>query len=147
MARKYPPGPRNGLLGLHHVAGLRDELLDFSARLQRDYGDVVAFRCGPVWFYQLTHPEHVQEVLVKKAKKFRKPKRLKQVFGKWEGNGLVVSDGDYWLRQRRLVQPAFQPARLTQYAADMVHFTGTMLDRWGTQTDLNIVDEVTRLTM
>jgi cytochrome P450 len=121
--------------------------LEFSARLQREYGDVVAFRCGPVWFYQFTHPEHVQEVLVKKAKRFRKPRRLKQVFGKWEGNGLVVSDGDYWVRQRRLVQPAFQPARLSQYAQDMAHFTRAMLDRWGTRKDVNIVEEATRLTM
>jgi cytochrome P450 len=147
MARKYPPGPPNGLLGLSHIAGMRNELVPFSARLQRDYGDVVSFRSGPLRFYQLTHPEHVQEVLVKKAKKFHKPRRLKQVFGKWEGNGLVVSDGDYWARQRRLVQPAFQPARIAQYAEDMVQFTRAMLDGWGADRELNIGDEITRLTL
>jgi cytochrome P450 len=126
---------------------MRDELLDFSARLWRDYGDVVAFRCGPVWFYQFTRPDHVHEVLVKKAKKFHKPRRLKQVFGKWEGNGLVVSDGNYWARQRRMVQPAFQPARMARYADDMIDFTRKMLERWGSERELNIMDEVTHLTL
>lgn len=147
MSRKYPPGPSNGLLGLHHADAMRRDLVGFGARLQREHGDVVHFRVGPIHFYQLTHPDHIQEVLVKKAKKFRKPFRLKQVFGRFEGSGLVVSDGELWSRQRRLVQPAFQPARLQSYASAVLRHTGEMIDRWGPHTEVNVSDEMIRLTL
>src|SRR5262245_28347640 len=117
MTRRYPPGPGSGLLGLRHTAAIRDDLVGFGDRLRREHGDVAHFMLGPYHCYQLTHPDHIQEVLVKKARKFRKPFRLKEVFGRFEGSGLVVSDGELWSRQRRLVQPAFQPARLQGYSA------------------------------
>jgi hypothetical protein len=72
-----------------------------------DYGDVAHFHLGPFHCYQLTHPEHIQEVLVRKAKKFRKPTRLKQVFGRFEGDGLVVSDGELWSRNAVSSSPPF----------------------------------------
>jgi len=147
LRRSYPPGPANGLFGWKHIGALRRDLVGFGARLHRDYGDVAHFRLGPFDCYHLFHPDHIQEVLVRKAKKFRKPARIKQVFGRFEGNGLVISDGALWSRQRRLVQPAFQPARLQAYAAAITQLTGQMLERWDGQTEINISAEMRRLTL
>ncbi len=147
MKQPFPPGPPSGLLGWRHVASVRQDLVGFAARLLRDYGDVVHFRLGPLSCYQLTHPEHVQEVLVRQAKKFRKPLRLKQVFGRFEGNGLVVSDGELWSRQRRLVQPAFQQDRLPGYAAVVTELTGQTMDAWGPRAEVDVAAEMRRLTL
>jgi cytochrome P450 len=46
------------------------------------------------------------------------------------GEGLLTSDGDFWLRQRRLMQPAFQRQRLEAYAPIIVDYTQQMLARW-----------------
>ena len=84
------------------------------------------FHLGPFHCYQLTHPEHIHEVLVRKAKKFRKPTRLKQVFGPdfeptqyrmllfglgmvllmiWKPRGLISFRApSIFLRERRLVR-------------------------------------------
>jgi cytochrome P450 len=126
---------------------MRRDLVGFGARLQRDYGDVAHFRLGPLPCYQLTHPDHIQEVLVRKAKRFRKPARLKHVFSRFEGNGLVISDGELWSRQRRLVQPAFQPARLQTYAAPIARLAEQRIDRWGAQAEVDISAEMMRLTL
>ena len=127
MSERYPPGPPNRPFGSNHLQAIRNDLVAFGAELQREFGDVVYFRLGSMDCYQLTHPDQIHEVLVHKARKFRKPKRLKQVFGRFEGNGLVLSEGELWARQRRLVQPAFQPSVLASHAEIVVAATAATI--------------------
>ena len=89
----------------------------------------------------------MHEVLVEKAKQFRKPTRLKQVFGRFEGQGLVVSDGDLWVRQRRLVQPAFPLSQMEAYAAPIAALVGQMLGRWEDHSTIDVAAEMRRLTL
>lgn len=147
MARTLPPGPRNGLLGLHHVKELNRDILAHAKMLRDTYGDAAYFRIGSTGFYQFTHPDQVHATLVAKAKKLFKPTRLKQVFGKWDGQGLVTSDGDLWVRQRRLVQRAFQPSRMNTYAQAMSRLAWRMCDGWGPQQTLDINEAFNRLTV
>ncbi|MFO0945756.1 MAG: cytochrome P450 [Planctomycetota bacterium] len=147
MPSKRPPGPPNGLMGISHLRDMKRDLLQFTIRRFREHGDAVSWRCGPIWFYQFTHPDQVEEILVKKARKLQKPTRMKQVFAKWEGNGLVVSDGDYWIRQRRLVQPAFQPSRLPRYAEAVEEFTDAMTHGWGEKREILAMQAMHDLTL
>src|SRR5262249_11180184 len=67
------------------------------------------------------------------------------------GEGLVVSDGDFWLRQRRLVQPAFHRQRLANFGKMMAETTAEMLEGWKGAADrgepLDIRVEMMRLTL
>jgi cytochrome P450 len=76
------------------------------------------------------HPDAVREILVAKAKQFRRFPRPMKVLAQWNGNSVLIAEGDEWLRQRRMVQPAFHPRRFERYAACMVARTRTRLDRW-----------------
>ena len=114
--------------------------------LARHYGDAARFRIGPVRFFQFTHPDQVQEVLVKQAKKLHKPTRLKEVFGRWDGQGLLLSEGDLWVRQRRLVQQAFQPRRVRDTPATWSHWPANGI-ALGRRTEIDIVDEMHRATL
>ncbi len=147
MPSRFPPGPASGLTGIRLVRRMQRDLLGFCRELADDFGDIVAFRAGPVWMYQFTHPDQIQEVLVKQARKFHKPTRLKKVLGQWDGEGLLLSEGEFWMRQRRLIQQAFHPRRLAGYAQSMVEFTRQMLDRWQSHGEVNVVDEMPRLTL
>jgi cytochrome P450 len=46
------------------------------------------------------------------------------------GNGLFTSDGDFWLRQRRLAQPAFHRRRVAAFGDLMTEATLAMLECW-----------------
>ncbi len=146
MNARVPPGPRS-LFGLSFARQMQRDVFGFSLALAREYGDAVYFRIGPVKFYQFTHPEHVQEVLVRQAKKMLKPRRVKEVFGKWDGQGLLLSDGDLWVRQRRLVQQAFHPRRVEAYGQEMTRLTALMLSRWQARREIDVVEEMHHLTL
>ena len=72
-------------------------------------------------------PGFFRHVLQQQHRNFKKgssSKMLRPVLG----NGLVTSDGDFWLRQRRLVQPAFHRERLQELFLAMGNLTAAFLD-------------------
>jgi cytochrome P450 len=123
-----PPGPK-GLPILGHLLEIRRNILGFFTDCARRYGDVVAARVGPWPAVLLSNPADLEDVLVGNAGNFRKPRLFWQQVTAIFGNGLLTSEGCYWLRQRRLAAPAFAGQRLSAYAAVMVGHTERMLDR------------------
>src|SRR5262245_60309228 len=123
-----PPGPR----GRFFAGNLRDFMhgrLDYLVQCARDYGDVVRLRFGHRRVYALNHPALIEDVLVGHNQQFIKHYALRLnplVFGK----GLLTSESDFWLKQRRLIHPAFSRQRINAYAETMVAATEEMLGRW-----------------
>ena len=46
------------------------------------------------------------------------------------GKGLLTSEGEFWLKQRRLIQPAFLRQRIQTYADAMVAYTQRTVATW-----------------
>jgi cytochrome P450 len=147
MKAHYPPGPRDWFFGL--TIGLRSlrQPLAFLQEMARDYGDVAYVRVGPYRSYILNHPNLTREALVTKAKCFRKWEAQKKVFRKIDGEGLINSEGDFWLRQRRLIQKAFQQRRFAHYAETAVRLTRRRLDNWAAGAALDLDREMSELAL
>src|SRR5262249_33710440 len=111
MSTTLPPGPRDWTFGLSQLRKVKQDALGYYTELKRRYGDVVRIRFGPYPTYVFFHPEAIREVLVVKAKQFRRFTKPMEVLAQWNGNSVLISEGDEWLRQRRMVQPAFHPKR------------------------------------
>ncbi|MGD9648805.1 MAG: cytochrome P450 [Pirellulales bacterium] len=118
-ATKYPPGPPNGLFGWRHVGRLKNDLLGFASELQRQYGDCVSYRIGPIRLYQFSHPEQVSEIHVKQADAFHKPQTVKTYFKRWMRTGLLLNEGPDWQQQRRKVRYAMQQMTPDKLAASI----------------------------
>jgi cytochrome P450 len=147
MRREYPPGPRDWCFGLALAGRFRTRTLEFITDMSRNYGDMAYFRIGPYRVYFVNHPALVRDVLVHKAKHFAKVASSTRVLSQIDGQGLAVSQGDFWLRQRRLVQPAFHARRLGRYADITVEYTHRLTDRWRPGVALNVADEMTHLAL
>jgi cytochrome P450 len=101
----------------------------FCTEAVRAHGDLVALDLGFSEAYIVCHPAHVKQVLQEKNHNFGKGKSweaMRQVIG----NSLATADGDYWLQQRRIIQPAFHRERLTRIASLLVETIDQRLDRW-----------------
>jgi cytochrome P450 len=150
QATGVPPGPRGHII-LGSLRDLERDALRFLLSVRGRYGDVASLRILFSRAYLLSHPEHVKHVLQDRHTIYTKDtidyRMLKPVLG----NGLLTSDGAVWLRQRRLMQPAFQHARVAAFEGAITEQTLAMRDRWEDaarrETPINVAREMTRLAL
>jgi cytochrome P450 len=142
---KLPPGPK-GLPLFGNVFEPRGDAVGYFTRCVREYGDIVFLRFLGVPMCFINRPEYIESVLVTQHSNFEKSKdyrALRRVLG----NGLLTSEGEFWRRQRKLVQPAFHQDRISVYAEVMVKFTERMLASWKDGQGLDIHEAMMRLTL
>lgn len=139
-----PSPPGHWLLG--NLPEFRHDMLAFFTHCARQYGDLVALRFGPRKVHLASHPDFVEQVLVTENRKFGKSyvfELLRPVLG----NGLVNSEGEFWLRQRRLMQPAFNKSSVNNYASIFVDYAKRLLNEWNNGQPCDLHTEMTRLTL
>lgn len=111
------------------------------------YGDLVKQRFGPFPVLIVNHPDGLREVLVTKASQFDKPVSLKTVLKDVAGQNVFTADGDFWRKQRKLMQPAFHSQRIGEYADTMVDYAHRNLANWTDQQEVDVELFNTTLTM
>jgi cytochrome P450 len=145
MGVMLPPSPPGRLL-TGQLHDFQHDRLRYMTRCVREYGDVTALRLGPRRVFLVNHPDPIEEVLVTKSRHFIKHFALRLnplVLGK----GLLTSEGDFWLRQRRLIQPAFVRSRLAAYGPTMVTAAERVLAEWKPGETRDMASEMSRITL
>jgi len=147
-AHTLPPGPRGWpVLGM--LPAIRRDPVGVFMRGALRFGDVVYFRIGPRRGYLLTNPEDVRHVLQDNARNYHKSP-LYDKLRLFLGNGLLTSEDDLWLRQRRIAQPAFHRQRVTALAGVMGEAARDAAARWqpfaAAGQPVDVDEEMMRLT-
>lgn len=149
---KNPPGPHN-LSPLGSASALARDPMRLALGMWQQYGDVVRFRLLAWPAYILYHPDHVKMVLQDRHLTYDKQFPMSKVMSSPElfGNGLITSDGDFWLHQRHLMQPSFHRERVAGFGQLMIRTTEDLLSRWQqVAKDKGVLDmeqEMTGLTL
>lgn len=142
--RTLPRPPVHPLLG--HTSSFADDPLGFLTHCGQDYGDIVPLRFITGTLFLLTRPEHIETVL-NHPTIFTKNTLTWRAFQTLVGRGLLTSGGDYWAKQRRLIQPLFHQQRITAYADIMVAQTQQMLATWADGDTLDLHQQISQLTL
>jgi cytochrome P450 len=129
---------------------LRPEALDFLLDARGIYGDIYRVDLGLATLVCLSHPRHAQHVLRDNATNYRKGGPIWDSVRTMLGNSLPVSEGDFWRRQRRMMQPYFHRQRL----ADLTETMSTTIDEgmagWdvaaSSETPLDLAPEFDSIT-
>jgi cytochrome P450 len=146
MAPLHPlPGPRGHWL-LGSLPRLRTDMLGFFEECFHEHGDAAYFRVANRRSMLLSHPDDIERVLVTENRHFIKNYAL--IFLRpLLGNGLLLNEGKSWLRQRRIIQPAFAKPRVEGYVPAMAECTERMLRDWRDGQTLDIAAAMMHLTM
>lgn len=134
LATPSIPGPGDRP-PLGELAALRDGPHAFLLKIAQTYGPILRYPVGPpigprLAFYLVCDPDGVKHVLQDNHKNYSKDTFQYNLLSTITGKGLLTSDGEFWLRQRRLTQPAFHKTRLHDFALRMAEITQAMLRRW-----------------
>ncbi len=145
MTLPFAPGPKPTLPWTNLLA-MRKDSLGFLTQLHRSYGDLVHFQMGPGHFHLVNHPDLNREVLVVQAKKMRKGlglQRAKILLGE----GLLTSEDQAHMKQRRMMQPAFHHKKVATYAEQMVRHSMALSDSWRAGQTYDLSHEMMTVTL
>jgi len=98
-----------------NAEAIRKNPIPFHNKFFNKYGDTFSVRLGRKKWLLLSRDKALVEYMLKKNhKNYYKSKIQTDYLSKYLGNGLLTSNGSYWLKQRRLIQPAFHKQKLEQ---------------------------------
>jgi cytochrome P450 len=142
---QFPPGPPRSLRSLLIYGPGRDPLRYF-VDLQRQYGDLVHVRMAGEHVFLVNDPRHVRDIFITNQRKFIKGRGLERA-KRMLGQGLLTSEGETHLRQRRLMQPAFHRDRIASYASAMTAYADRVRSGWTDGATIDAAQEMMRLTL
>jgi cytochrome P450 len=145
-SKNRPPGPK-GLPFFGIALSVRADPLGVLTTTARKYGDIVQFVVAGQKRVLLNHPDFIEQVLVVQQAKFHKSELTRRVTGRLLGQGLLISEGDFWRRQRRLAQPSFHRSRINEYALPMTEEAEEWIGNWRDGETRDLASEMMQLTL
>ena len=125
-----------GLTPYANLLRLMSDPVEFCRRCAAA-GDMVRVDMPGEPLFALHSPELIEQVLVSKNRSFIKDATTRSL-GEAVGHGILVSDGEFWRRQRRLAQPAFHRERIQRHGAEMVAATRRVIAGWSEGQELDM---------
>jgi cytochrome P450 len=141
------PGPTEGF-----DLGGSDESLVRLRRYFAQFGDVyrVFAPARGVYNYVINHPDDIKRVLLSNHRNYTKGEGMDRV-KILLGNGIMTSEGDFWRRQRRMMQPAFHRRVIDQFSALIREVNDKFAARWAEKAAraeaVNVGDDASELTL
>src|SRR5438105_4384152 len=150
VEKKIAPGPKGYPL-VGNLPDRRKSPIGFFMDAAKKYGDVVRIQFGPKTLHLFCNPEHIKYILQDNNKNFGRQTRGYDKIRSVVGNGLITSEGSFWLRQRRIAQPAFHRQRIASFATNIVRATEGMLVNWESyaksRKPFDVAAEMMKLTL
>jgi cytochrome P450 len=151
MAHTLPPALGGSpLLGV--LRDIRRDILGTLERARREQGDVVRLLAGPprirTTTYAFFHPDGVRHAMAAEADRYRKDNAFYEEVRWALGDGLLNSQDERWLRQRRFIQPLFTRRRIAGYAEAMGEEAEAVSARWrAAEQPIDLHAEMSRVTL
>jgi cytochrome P450 len=141
--QKIPEGPPEAF----------DSKMDLRVWIEnnfRRYGDIFSARILGTDVYVVSSPDYVQRVLRNNWTNYRKGIAIKRIL-MLLGNGLMVSEGEFWISQRRMIQPAFHRDVVADLYDVIKSANSKLLEKWETaaqqKTTVNVTSDVSLMVL
>ncbi|MGI9307699.1 MAG: cytochrome P450, partial [Gammaproteobacteria bacterium] len=139
MPKQLPPGPAE-----HFNLSISQETLDYLETVIPEYGGIVRVQSHERKSdcFVLSDPEYVKHVLITNHTNYRKGigfERVKMLLG----NGIIVSDGETWRKQRTMIQPAFKQTNIAKMSAYIRDCCADVVPKWRELAAVNATIDIT----
>ena len=147
QSRALPPGPAEGF-----DLGGSEETLSRLSRYFAEFGDIYRIFAPSrgVYNYVINHPDDIKRVLLANHRNYTKGEGMDRV-KILLGNGIMTSEGDFWRRQRRMMQPAFHRRIIDQFSSLIRDVNDKFAARWAAKAAhgeaVNLSDDASELTL
>lgn len=141
----------NGLPFVGVLPAMARNPIKYIMAAHQQHGDIYRLNLGVTKIIMLNHPDHAQHVLIDNARNYTKGGPIWDSLRTLLGNGLPVSEGDFWRRQRRMMQPHFHRQRLAAITDQMIEAIDEGVASWSNQAGkedrFNLMDAMSQITM
>ena len=140
---------KKGLLFFGNAFSVMKDPLAFLVSLKNEYGEIVKIKIAGKAYYIVQSPEAIKHVLQENSKNYYKPGTAK-LMKRFLREGLATSNGETWLKQRRIMQPAFHNKRINGFTEIIAEEVDSLIENWK-QTPhtepVNVNNEFLKLTL
>ena len=133
-----------------HLKEFINDRFTMQMRMMKQMGPIYSFNVGRYHVTYLSKPEYIRHILQENYKNYKKNvfyDELKIILGQ----GLVTSEGDFWRKQRKMIQPAFHHKQIEHFSQLMVSSTKRLMTKWDESaiqnSTINIDEDMKSLTM
>jgi cytochrome P450 len=141
--RLIPPGPTAKY-------DPTQDLLSWMSNCSEEFGDIYKAEVYDTSVYVVSHPKYAQHVLRKNWRNYSKGMAIKRI-RMLLGNGLMVSEGEFWKSQRRMVQPAFHCNTVDAVTDVITTASVALLDKWErsarVKKSVNVTRDISRMVL
>lgn len=141
-----PPGPRL-FEALPRLLALRHDRINPIVWAHEHYGSLVMFKVAFRRLYLLNEPDAIHELLVTRHRDVIKDTGHQLFLRPVLRNGLLLSEGQTHLKQRRMMQPAFHMERLAAYAEVMAENASSTAAAWHHSQPIDAIREMMELAL
>jgi cytochrome P450 len=132
--------------------GSTEDSLDRMRVIYAQHGDAYRVfapgRQSHTWVFN--HPDDVRRILITNHRNYTKGvgfDRIKILLG----NGIIVSEGEFWKRQRRLMQPSFHRRVIAQFGSTIARANERLEVQWAAKAargePVNVTDDMSEMTL
>lgn len=140
---RIPPGPAEKY-------STTQDLLRWMGDQFARFGDTFKASVYGTSVYASRDPRHAQHVLRENCRNYVKGQAIKRI-ALLLGNGLMVSEGEFWKTQRRMIQPAFHRAAIDALTKVITASNVALLERWKDaahkKVSVNVTRDVSRMVL
>lgn len=128
------------------IPEMMSDMLGMFMNITREYGGIAQFKLFGKPYVLVTNPDYVKHILQDDYRSYIRGRSV-ETGRVLLGDGLPLTDGEYWLRQRRLIQPAFHRQRLSSLVETMTKNISSQLDEWAHKQSIDMETEMSRLAL
>jgi cytochrome P450 len=145
-AAQPAPGPRGHWL-LGSLPEIRRDTPQTLLDIARRYGGLARMRVGPASMYLMSDPDLIIEVIVRRAREFRKSNWTRASLGGHLGDGLITLEGEAHRHHRKLMQPVLHTRSVAQQAETIVDLARRRVESWTDGAERELYAEMSDLTL